>query len=347
MKSTQIQNTLKVTSLLGSVVALMTNVACEKTDRSFSMLSEEQTFKQTSTFIQKKIDILWIVDNSGSMQPSQENLGSNFISFIQKFQSLNLDFHMAVQSTDAYKGKFQNNNNLRQFKDGYYSHSGVFVLDKNTPLLMDKFITNVRLGIYGSSDERAFASIEDTLDYSGNSDFRRSDAFLSVIIVSDEDDFSATSSASIGKKYNDSRIISVNHYKEFLDTYAGVGNYSVNVIGVFDAACAVSGRTIATRYAQLADLSKGIKASICDSNFSSSLQVISEKTVELAATFTLDRAPIEQSLVVKLDSVVVPEDAVNGWTFDSATNTVAFHGAYIPAAGADIKITYDPLVAKQ
>lgn len=324
-------------------------LACEKTDRSFSMLSETDTFKQSSTFVQKKIDILWIVDNSGSMETSQRNLADNFQSFIKKFQDLNLDFRMAVQSTDAYKGKFLNQQTRRRFKDGAMTHSGVFVMDKNTPNLSDVFITNVRLGIQGSGDERALSSMEDTLTYTSNSDFRREDAFLSVIIISDEDDFSATTSASILENYSSPNIIPVSHYKDFLDGFAGAGNYSVNLIGTIDQACVTqlnNGQRLGVRHKEFANLVGGSMTSICD-DFADSLTEISEKTIELASTFTLERAPIKESISVSIDGHTVPEDAKNGWTFDSATNVLAFHGAFIPQAGSDVKIIYDPLVAKQ
>jgi hypothetical protein len=170
-----------------------------------------------------------------------------------------------------------------------------------------------------------------------------------VIIVSDEDDFSAVTKSSILENYNSPNIIPVSHYKDYLDGFAGAGNYSVSLIGTIDQACVTQlnfGQRLGVRHKELATLTGGTVTSICD-DFSSSLTEISKKTIELASTFTLERAPIKESLSVTINGTTILEDAKNGWTFDSTTNVLSFHGTGIPAAGEDVKILYDPLVAKQ
>ncbi|MBI5547857.1 MAG: hypothetical protein HY901_28575 [Deltaproteobacteria bacterium] len=51
----------------------------------------------------RKVDILWVVDNSGSMKTSQANLASEFPRFIQSLLALQppVDFHIGVTSTDV------------------------------------------------------------------------------------------------------------------------------------------------------------------------------------------------------------------------------------------------------
>ncbi|HEY3447685.1 MAG TPA: hypothetical protein VGK67_15120 [Myxococcales bacterium] len=51
----------------------------------------------------RKVDILWVVDNSASMKTSQTNLASQFPKFIQSLLSLQppVDFHIGVTSTDV------------------------------------------------------------------------------------------------------------------------------------------------------------------------------------------------------------------------------------------------------
>lgn len=48
----------------------------------------------------EQIDLLWVIDNSGSMCQEQEVLGQNFDAFINQLQGTNLDFHIAVTTTD-------------------------------------------------------------------------------------------------------------------------------------------------------------------------------------------------------------------------------------------------------
>ncbi len=360
--------------------------ACDKTNRSFSLLSDANSFQQAPTVVQQKIDVLWVVDNSGSMATSQANLAASFNSFITRFQSLNYDFRMGVIPTDAFRGDFSTNvdfqNAARRLRRGplygsgsnfYYSpDSGVHVLDSLTPNLVNTFITNATQSIIGSPDERAFASIQAALSYSGNSDFRRPGAFLAIIILSDEDDFSVNTITPVADSfynsevnsdpvvlpassnptnlynlYLDSRLYPVTHYKTFLDGLAGPGLYSVSTISILDPDCKAllntqtSGRRIGRRYMQLADMTNGAKASLCG-DFGQSLELISNKILELSSSFKLDREPVVSSLTIFVNGQQVPNDPNNGWTYDEATMTVTFHNSAVPPQGATIKVSFDP-----
>src|SRR5690606_21598915 len=51
----------------------------------------------------KKLDILWVIDDSGSMQDKQNALGFNFDAFIKDFMGTKVDFRMAITTTDKDK----------------------------------------------------------------------------------------------------------------------------------------------------------------------------------------------------------------------------------------------------
>lgn len=335
-------------------LSLMGLMACQKNNDSFSLLSDQSTFKQSTAIVPRKIDILWVVDNSGSMASSQANIASNFSSFINTFQTKNYDFQIGVTTTEAYLGYHYANNNYSKLK----SNSGVAILDKNTPNLTTKFIQNITQGTSGSGDERAFSSMVHTLQNPLNNGFKRNGSFLAVIIVSDEEDFShydwqnGTSSYYFTETYSDPNMFTVQSFVNFLDTYtsssASIKNYSVNSIAIPDSACLSAlgaGRKISTRYPELADLTGGIKASLCG-NFASSLQTISDTVLALSSVFQLDREPIPSSIHITVNGVVVPNNAANGWTYDQATNTIAFHGTGIPPADANIVVNFDPVTVK-
>ncbi len=76
---------------------------CSNGDTSYSLLSSGQSFKQAT--VNTKVDILWVVDNSGSMKPLQDNMTANFNSFISQFVTKGYDFHLSVVGTDAYKAE--------------------------------------------------------------------------------------------------------------------------------------------------------------------------------------------------------------------------------------------------
>lgn len=48
----------------------------------------------------EKIDMLWVVDNSGSMCQEQKVLRDNFALFIEELNKTNLDFHIGLTTTD-------------------------------------------------------------------------------------------------------------------------------------------------------------------------------------------------------------------------------------------------------
>ena len=359
--------------------------ACDKTDRTFSLLDAGSSFQQSPTYTQRKLDILWVVDNSGSMESSQTNLTNSFSSFINRFQTLNYDFHMAITSTDSWRAAYVANQTskdiLRSLRVGpinftttpysWLTNSGVRIMDRTTPNLANVFISNAAQGTLGSGDERAFSSFQEVLNNVTNSDFRRADAVLAIIIVSDEDDFSANTSAFVPGAYddevdsdpvvpvdtgsatdmfhlyNDIRLFPVSNYKTYLDGLVGAGNYSVNMIGVMDTQCksflnsSFGGRRIGRRYMQLADQTAGVKASLCD-NFGQSLTLISDSIISLTSTFKLNREPVVATIAVKVNGVDVPQDPTNGWTYNATDWSVTFHGTAVPAAGAAVQIFFTP-----
>lgn len=372
-------NRLKYVSKNLAMLIVLLNISCQKSNDSFSLLTEQSTFQQASSFQARKIDILWVIDNSGSMQSSQDNLIENFNSFIQKFQTLNYDFHMAVTSTDAYLDAVDTGGSYKNFycpafnkkcsilrdgpgKDATASlHSGINILDRTVSNLTSVFNLNARQGTQGYGDERAFLSLKTTLQNSANAGFLRPDAFLAIIIVSDEDDFShsgltpALETLSNNGYLTDSRTHKVSDYVSFLDTLTnssnGVRNYSVNTISILDETCKTqlnttfTGRRIGKRYMELANLTGGAKASLCD-DFGGSLQLISDMVLTLSSSFKLDREPLVETIKVVVDGNLVPNDSVNGWTYDASNITVNFHGTSIPSADSKISITFDPVTIK-
>lgn len=340
-------------SLSVAAGTLVSMAACEKGDRSYSLLSDAEAFQQSVVYVPRKIDVLWIIDNSGSMQSSQDNLTSNFSSFISRFQSLNYDFRMGVNASDAWLGRYNSSRvGLRRLRDGVgTTRSGVYVMDKDTPDIENVFVINANQGINGTGDERAFSSLEDTLLHPENSDFRREGAYLAVIILSDEDDFSATTSTHLNNNYGSSRLIPVSYYKNFLDGHAGAGNWSVNAITILDDQCKnelnaiSSGRIIGRRYVELAQMSGGVTTSLCG-DFGQGLELISDLLIEANSSFVLNREPIPETLVVLVDGQSVVQNSQNGWSYDPATLTVTFHGTAIPGAGQNVVINFDPLAPK-
>ncbi|MEQ1723776.1 MAG: hypothetical protein ABL930_11410 [Pseudobdellovibrio sp.] len=337
---------------IGMMSSLLLFASCEKGGSQFSVLSTSAQFQQQLTFEPRKLDVLFVVDNSGSMSSSQTSLANNFPSFINYFKNRGYDFKIAVTTSDAFYGdQFVSsvcslcNAQQARFRSG--TSPKIYVIDNTTSSLETVFAQNVNVGTTGSGDERAFSSFKAALNSSLNTGFRRSGAYLSVIIVSDEDDFSHND-INLNESYSQPTLHSINSYKTYLETLtSGISttDFAVSTISILDEPCRASlgsGRKIGQRYMQLADATGGSKNSLC-SNFDTILNSISTQiSDQIKAQFFLTRKPILTSIRVIVEGVLVPEGVTNGWTYDSVSNSVSIHGTYIPNAGAAVTINFDP-----
>lgn len=326
----------------------------------FSLNSENSVFQQSVTRTQVKVDILWVIDNSGSMATSQANVAANFQSFIQKFQQTNFDYQMAVTTTEAWRAPVDNDPTLSRYRDGNDTvQTGVRIIKPDTPNLQSVFIENIQQGTAGSGDERGWQSMKQALEDPANQadGFPRPDALLAVIILTDEDDFShdGNNNLQVVGDYNDPALHDPMDYFNFLSTLTNSTpdnlNFQVNTIGIFDDACrqqlntTFTGRRIAQRYIGVTDATGGYKGSLCD-DFSDVLAGISDSIIERSTAFKLPREPNIETIVVKVDGVVIPMDPVNGWTYEPSTMLIVFNGTSIPGSEQIVSITYDPVGLK-
>ena len=68
---------------------------------SLLLTQQEETFS-TQKEINTKIDLLWVVDNSASMDVSQKKLRDGFTTFASKYMQPTWDIRVAVITTDTY-----------------------------------------------------------------------------------------------------------------------------------------------------------------------------------------------------------------------------------------------------
>lgn len=170
--------------------------------------------KEVPVDINRNIDILFVIDDSGSMREEQTSLVQNFQRFINVLNSIEgglPNVHIGVVSTNVGAGTggingCENNgdNGLLQNApqgacetptDRYIEDLGNEdgTRTKNyTGDLADTFSCIAELGLTGCGFEQPLESMRRALNGSNaqNDGFLRDDAFLAVIIISDEDDCS-------------------------------------------------------------------------------------------------------------------------------------------------------------
>lgn len=344
---------------LACIIGFLTVTGCA--NHEFQLGADENGFTQSSKSVSIPIDILWVIDNSGSMATSQGQVATNVAAFIDKFKETEFDFQIAVTTTAAYQSQamFGGNQSHSLFRDGtdQTAHTGVFVINPDTPNIETVFQTNILQGINGSPDERGFQSMESALLNVTNAatPFPRPGAYLAVIFLTDEEDFSWSGTANIQldgsgmpNSSQDPRLDPISKTTDFLDqlTNSTVDkkNYVVNTIAIFDQACldqlstAFSGRRIAERYAALTDATGGIKASLCG-DFSEILSGMTDSILIQTTKFYLTREPIQSSIQVIVDDVVIPS---TDWDYNASENSISFHADSIPGKNAAIRVKYQP-----
>jgi len=129
-------------------------------------------------------DVLFVIDNSCSMLTEQAMLVESFPSFMNHFLDSEIDWHVGVISTDMsrtnHKGQLQQALGWRW-------------ITPETPLPHEVFYTMARMGTSGSGTEKGLDAVFEAIevhDLGYNAGFYRPEAHLSVIIISDENDYS-------------------------------------------------------------------------------------------------------------------------------------------------------------
>ncbi len=208
---------LAPTLLFGTLAATL--AACP--DREVAAVEPRQNREQEKEVpvqINRNLDILFVIDNSGSMREEQTSLSANFNRFINVLSNIEgglPNVHIGVITTDIGAGPYGimgctgngDNGRLQNapvggacstpgpelFIKDIANEDGVTRSNNYTGTLAETFSCIAELGTTGCGFEQPLESMRRALNGSEpqNNGFLRDDAFLSVIIISDEDDCSA------------------------------------------------------------------------------------------------------------------------------------------------------------
>lgn len=167
---------------------LISNSATLKVDISQAVMNAEIDFMQEKEKKLSGVDIVWIVDNSGSMGNDQENLKQNFSSFIDNFLEngkAKFEFNMAVTATDVYKNLIGGVGPFRLDGNGNVYDLTSVKAEADFASFKADFEKAALVGTDGSGDERALESFEKSYELQP-SWFGGNDRLLVGIILSDE-----------------------------------------------------------------------------------------------------------------------------------------------------------------
>ena len=264
------------------------------------------------------VDILFVVDNSGSMSSNQTNLKNNFDDFIAVYVGAGVDYHIALITTD----------------------DASFVGNIITPAESDPaaaFNDQIDLIGYGGNPYEkglwySYVSTDTGGDASPGSStgFLRESAKLVVVYVSDEPDFSHSTSAGGGSSsmvtsdYS-SHLLSLKSSSDLVVAHAVAGDYP--------SGCSTNGHAqFGDGYYDVVTDLGGTFMSICAADWSTTMDTLARESMAIM-TFPLSNYPVENTIVVEVDGSLSTD-----WSYDSSANSVSF--TVSPPDGSNIDITY-------
>lgn len=272
-----------------------------------------------------KVDVLWVIDVSDSMEDERTQLTANFDSFMASLTNSGAQYQIGVTTTDLSG-----------------NGGGGTLIGPNpviSPATADPeaaFAQNLTLSPTLAA-EQPLESARLVLSTDAGNALVRPDAALAVIILTDEDD----SSIGDGGFYA----------RDFLSS-KGPGNQNLVTVsaiaGEVPSGCVIpgyegvlgAGARSADKIDEVVTATNGVFGSICDQDFGPTLDGIGWKVAGLARIFPLSRDPILGTIVVLINGTPLVQHPVDGWQYREDINSVAFAGDYVPEANAEIQVRY-------
>lgn len=233
-----------------------------------------------------KVDILFVIDNSGSMEYEQKSMASRVRNFLDVVQGL--DWQIAVTTTDPRSGYTGGDGVLVPL----YGKPGQYILNSgmNYDDAKNTLSKTLQRSETGSGSEQginaAYRSIERSLSSKPgvNANFIRSDAQLAVVVISDEDE-------SANAHRNDPQ-----NFLTYIQT-AFNGQKAMSFHSIItrpnDLACKnAHGATYGQRYAQISNLTGGVIGDVCATDYAAQVQGIAEGVRKTLKSVTLTCAPV-------------------------------------------------------
>ncbi|MBS1986227.1 MAG: hypothetical protein JST16_18860 [Bdellovibrionales bacterium] len=273
----------------------------------------------------KPVDILWIIDNSGSMESHQQMVIQNTDRFMSLFMALGtMDWTMGLISTDISDPP-------------YIGFAGQPLGSSSRNPVADFRWAVSRLGTSGDSTERSFDPAVSAL--TSYPQFMRPNAFFALIIISDE--------AEQSEQYHAQK------FYDYLKAIKGTNMAAYMVMTTSQPGCS-SSETISSDspgdggYADFAQLMKAKVYSLKCPTYGDSLIQMSQDIVSKTAppVVVLDRRPVPTSIHVLYQGKELPAgDPSQGgvWTFNIETNSIEFSSlSFKPKGGTnEIQVLYD------
>jgi hypothetical protein len=310
-------------------------------NQNFSLPTQDNNYLQTPVF-NNKVDIVFMADDSSSMAVFQRGLSAQMNAMVSTLNSMGMDYHIAVTTSSVGTG----------FTGGKFVGSPKY-LTNTTANIASLLTSRLLVGQSGSDLEQGLSSLKTALsptNLSGeNAGFLRSDALLAIIVLSNEDDYSAGSVQSYADFFNSLKQPFANGARSWVFNFLGITALSSGCTtqeGPFGAYIEPG-----LRYMDLVNATEGITESICTTNWGQVVSNVKVRINQLLTDFYLNRKPKVETIKVTVSGVSVAAGSANGWTYEEKIENgvtyyfIRFHGSAVPSLYDSIGIKFDPFSA--
>jgi hypothetical protein len=253
------------------------------------------------------VDIVWVVDNSGSMASFQSILGTNMNLFMSSFLQYYPDFQMAFITTDS----------------PFFVGPNITNSTTDPTLAAHDIIDSI--GTRGQGHEKGLQMLQDCINIGDCQSWMRPNAVLVAIFVADELDGSPGSWTDYVAAYDSAKPNMFSPY---------------GIIGDVPGGCiAPNGRRVhaGMGYHEIIDHYLGQWWSICNEDWGDQMEEVAE-SISVQTSFLLDEEdPVVDSIVVWVNGQQIDR----GWIYDANSNSVVFDGVDVaPEPGDTLEVSY-------
>jgi len=311
-------------------------------DDSSAPQQAEDVFDQTA----QPVDILFVVDNSCSMEEEQAALSDHFMSLFEHLDGV--DYHIGITVLDDWSwqppiGELYGNTPI---------------IDPSNPDPVAAFSGNMTMGGegYGICEvglEAIYRALTEPLLSGVNAGFYREQARLSLIVVSDEED----------KSVDGCEAITQEDFIPWLSSLKSDGLESIQftgIVGDWPLGCtsswgeAESGEGYHDVISSLGPDHASFH-SICAQDWTPAMDGTGQASLSPELYFELEEVPLEGTIraFLDLDGPDNPEEEFEvfedptyqlefAFEYLAGMNMLAFHPSSVPPLGSQLRVTYQP-----
>jgi hypothetical protein len=318
--------------LVGSVLAACSGTVDIPKLVPLETFGEDHVVQNVSSanLTRPSVDILLVIDGSGSMSTHQDNVQKNIDIFVDYLTQAKLNYHIAV----TISGHDRDSQWNAQYDVKSTANSGLFhTANLNDP--KPYFVTNnttrgiqilkdrIRVGTGNDPIETFFGPVLDAIEYSfiddRNRGFFREEAYFVPIFITDADDQTTVGFGSEPTSFYQ-RLIA------FKGTADLILPYSVHIPVSYGSrppsGCTRDGGS-PQRIEEFLRFAGGKYYDVCAADFGVQLTNMSEDLVSrVSSYFDLKEVPVPETITVRFGDKVLPNHPEKGWVYFPDSNTI-------------------------